>query len=74
MGRRADTQLAYACASRCPPGGQNTGEIRLRDGRSLAYAEYWIEALDDARPTWIEGAGHLALETHVGEVVEAMSS
>lgn len=34
------------------------------------HAEYWIEALADARPTWFEDAGHLLIEDHGEEILE----
>jgi pimeloyl-ACP methyl ester carboxylesterase len=37
-----------------------------------AHAEYWIQALEAARPIWIEDAGHFLIEDHVGEILDTL--
>jgi len=39
-----------------------------------AHAEYWIANLQDARPVWVENAGHFLIEDHVEEVLELLAA
>lgn len=39
-----------------------------------AHAEHWIETLPDARPVWFEDAGHLLIEDHAEEVLDALAA
>ena len=39
-----------------------------------AHAEYWIEMLDVARPVWVQEAGHLLIEGHVGEILDVLAA
>lgn len=39
-----------------------------------AHAEHWIETLADARPVWFENAGHLLLEDHSEEILDAFAA
>lgn len=39
-----------------------------------AHTEYWIETLEAARPVWIGDAGHLLIEDHVGEILDALTA
>ncbi|MEX2447360.1 MAG: alpha/beta hydrolase [Solirubrobacterales bacterium] len=65
------------------PWGFDPAEVRLpvhlfhgkRDAVTPpAHAEHWIDVLDDARPVWVEDAGHLLIEDHVGEILDRMSA
>jgi pimeloyl-ACP methyl ester carboxylesterase len=39
-----------------------------------AHAEYWVETLEDANPVWVEDAGHLLIEGHVGKILDALAA
>lgn len=64
------------------PWGFDPAEIRLpvhvvhgaRDEVvPLAHAEYWIETLQDARPSWIETGGHYLTEECPDEIFKALA-
>lgn len=38
-----------------------------------AHAEYWLETLPDARPIWVQGAGHFLIEGHLARIFDALA-